>query len=131
MAPMLVRPMPKLDNPKHELFAQALARGIPACHAYVEAGYKASDANASTLRGNKKVKDRVAEIQERGAKRAEITIATLVEELEEARQAALTADTPQSSAAVTASMGKAKLLGLVVDKSENTVSVRDWLSDVK
>lgn len=44
--------------------------------------------------------------------RHRITVDDLLSELEEARQLAMTADTPQSSAAVTATMGKAKLLGL-------------------
>lgn len=44
--------------------------------------------------------------------RHEITVDTLLAELEEARQAALGAETPQTSAAVSATMGKAKLLGL-------------------
>lgn len=120
--------MGRLANQKHELFAQSLSKGTPASRAYVEAGYDYNEGNAIRLKGNEKVIARVAELQERGAVRAEITIASLVEELEEARQAALQADTPQSSAAVTASMGKAKLLGLVVDKSESQVSVREWLS---
>lgn len=123
--------MAKLENHKHELFAQALAKGMPACQAYVEAGYKANDGNASTLKGNQKVIARVAELQERGAIRAEITVADIIRELEEARTAALAAETPQSSAAVTASMGKAKLLGLVVDKTEQQVTVRDWLGNVE
>ena len=54
------------------------------------------------------------------AKRHELTIDDLVAELEEARTAALGAENPQSSAAVSATMGKAKLLGLVVDKQEHT-----------
>ena len=122
--------MPKLENHKHELFAQALAKGEPSAAAYVQAGYSFNEGNASRLKSNEKVIARVAELQERGAKRAEVTIASLVEELEQARLAALKAPTPQSGAAVTASMGKAKLLGLVVDKSESTVNVRDWLNEV-
>ena len=42
----------------------------------------------------------------------------LLHELEQARAAALAAPTPQSSAAVSATMGKAKMLGLLVDKAE-------------
>jgi phage terminase small subunit len=38
--------MPTLKNPRHEAFAQALARGISASAAYVEAGYKASTTDA-------------------------------------------------------------------------------------
>lgn len=52
------------------------------------------------------------------AKRNELTIDDIIKELEEARTAALTAESPQSSAAVAATMGKAKVLGMLVDKSE-------------
>jgi hypothetical protein len=34
--------MPALKNPRHEAFAQGLARGMSASAAYVEAGYKAA-----------------------------------------------------------------------------------------
>jgi phage terminase small subunit len=44
--------------------------------------------------------------------RHEITVDTLLTELEEARKAALGAETPQAAAAVGATMGKAKLLSL-------------------
>ena len=52
------------------------------------------------------------------AKRNGLTIDDIIKELEEARTAALTAESPQSSAAVAATMGKAKVLGMLVDKSE-------------
>ena len=47
-----------------------------------------------------------------------VTVGDLLQELEQARAAALAAPTPQSSAAVSATMGKAKMLGLLVDKAE-------------
>lgn len=65
---------------------------------------------------------KVKELKSGHAKRHELTIDDLVGELEEARQAALLAESPQSSAAVSATMGKAKLLGLVVDKSDVKIS---------
>ena len=40
---------PALKNPRHEAFAQALARGMSASAAYVEAGYKANRHNAAAL----------------------------------------------------------------------------------
>lgn len=43
---------------------------------------------------------------------AQITLKTLLEELEEARQAAMLQEKPQAAAMVAATMGKAKLLGL-------------------
>lgn len=63
---------------------------------------------------------RLHELRIKHAKRHELTIDDLVAELEEARTAALGAENPQSSAAVSATMGKAKLLGLLVDKQEHT-----------
>ena len=38
--------MPSLKNSRHEAFAQVLARGMSASAEYVEAGYKASTADA-------------------------------------------------------------------------------------
>ena len=59
------------------------------------------------------VDDLKAEARQRHA----VTVDDLLHELEQARAAALTAPTPQSSAAVSATMGKAKMLGLLVDKA--------------
>lgn len=110
--------MPALSNAKHELFAQALAKGKSQAEAYAAAGYAPSEPNASRLTSNDKVKARLAELQERAALRVELTVADILEELEQARQIAIAAPTPQASAMVTASMGKAKLLGMITDKGE-------------
>lgn len=61
---------------------------------------------------NVKIASRLAELSAKDLKRHQLTIDDLIAELEEARQAALCAETPQSSAAVGATMGKAKLLGM-------------------
>jgi phage terminase small subunit len=58
------------------------------------------------------VQARLEELRKQVMERHEITVDTLLAELEEARKAALGAETPQTSAAVSATMGKAKLLGL-------------------
>ena len=55
-----------------------------------------------------------ATLQERTLLRVE----DFVEQLMEAREVALACEPPQASAAVAASMGAAKLLGLVVDRSQ-------------
>ncbi|MGO1298836.1 MAG: terminase small subunit [Vibrio sp.] len=52
------------------------------------------------------------ELRLEAKERAQITVDDLLTELEENRQAALQAETVQSSAATAATMGKAKLLGL-------------------
>ncbi|MDX1240371.1 terminase small subunit [Sinorhizobium medicae] len=102
--------MPVLDNPRHEAFAQALFKGKTADEAYVLAGFKANRGNAATLKANQNIVKRLAELQERSAKRVEVTVESLALELEEARSLALTEK--QTSAAVSATMGKAKLFGL-------------------
>ena len=56
--------MPALKNPRHEAFAQALARGVSASAAYVEAGYKANRHNAATLAREEHIGTRVTELQE-------------------------------------------------------------------
>lgn len=82
--------MPVLDNPKHEAFAQALARGKTADEAYQLAGFKANRGNASTLKSKQNISDRVAELLGMAAERVvvdrEWVIARLVENVERAMQ---------------------------------------------
>ena len=74
--------------------------------------YESVNEKASVLMAKDKIKSRVQELRGEVAKKAMITVETLLDELEQARIAALTAETVQSSAAISATMGKAKLLGL-------------------
>ena len=55
---------------------------------------------------------RIASLRQVHTKRHNVTVDSLIAELEEARIAALTAETVQASAATAATMGKAKLMGL-------------------
>lgn len=119
--------MAALANPRHERFAQELAKGKPACEAYVLAGYKESRPAASRLSTNVNISLRIAELQERGAIKVEITAEMLVAELEEARQLAM--ETKQASAMATATIGKARLLGLIIEKKED-VTPRRSLSEL-
>lgn len=114
--------MPVLPNPRHESFAQALAKGKTADEAYALAGYKPNRGNAATLKANQSILDRVAELQQRAAKKVEVTVESLAIELEEARQIAIAEK--QSSAAVSATMGKAKLFGLGVEHRKLSGSVQ-------
>lgn len=54
--------MPALENPKHERFAQELAKGKTADEAYVIAGYKKNRGNASTLKQDQSILDRVSDL---------------------------------------------------------------------
>lgn len=110
--------MSALANAKHEKFAQELSKGKTATEAYVSAGYKESRPAASRLSTNVNIVARIAEIQNAGAVRVEVTVASLIEEAADIQRAAQ-AD-KQHSAAIAALTAKAKLAGLWVDKNENT-----------
>lgn len=110
--------MAALQNHKHELFAQALAKGETADAAYVSAGYRANRGNAATLKANQNVEQRVAELQERAAIKVDLTITDIVQMLNEDR--ALARQCEQSGSAVSATLGMAKVLGFLRDKVELT-----------
>ena len=78
---------------------------------------------ACELLSSGNVSVRVKELQCEAAKRSEITVDDLVSELEEARIMASTAETVQASAMTGATMGKAKLLGFLIDKGEQKVTI--------
>jgi hypothetical protein len=116
--------MPVLSNPKHERFAQELAKGKSQVDAYGEAGYKPHDGAAARLCGNVRIQERVAEIQERAAIRAEITIAGLTESLMRlASKAEALQDASGFQASRASLMDAAKLNGLVVEKTDSTVNL--------
>lgn len=105
-------------TPKQEKFAQLYVELGSAAEAYRQA-YKADRMKPDTvyqrahdLLQNGKIKVRVETIREAARERNKVTVDSLLAELEEARSIALGAETPQTSAAVSATMGKAKLVGL-------------------
>lgn len=110
--------MPVLSSPRHERFAQELAKGKTQTEAYAIAGYKPSEQHASRLARNGKVIERLAELQSAAAERAEITAADIAKQLDEDREFAR--GLSSASAAVSATMGKAKVLGLIVDKQSHS-----------
>jgi len=123
--------MPALDNPRHELFAQKIAKGRTQREAYRSAGYitksdGATDANASRLLSNAKVANRIRELQTEVAKSIDVTVISLIAETERARGLAESKD--QASAMVSAITLKARLAGLLVDKTEDIVR-RDELEE--
>jgi phage terminase small subunit len=75
-----------LDNPKHELFAQAIAKGESSRDAYKAAGFAAKtdaavDAAASRLLSDVKVEARVKEILDGAAAQAGVSAARVIAEL--------------------------------------------------
>lgn len=71
---------------------------------------------AHELMDNVKVAARVEGMRTAVATRRRETLEDLLDELEQARTLALAQESPQTSAAVSASMGKAKMLGYLSDK---------------
>lgn len=108
--------MPALDNPRHERFCQALAKGKTADEAYKEAGYKANRHNAAALGREQHIKTRVAELQEPGAKRARITAQRLMEMAETVYDNAVASG--QNSAAIAAVKELGVLSGERIEKRE-------------
>lgn len=110
--------MPVLPNPRHERFVQLLFEGKSADKAYVDAGYKANRHNAAALAREEHIATRLGELQGAVAERTLVTVQSLTDELEEARSIAIAEK--QSSAAVAATLGKAKLHGLLIEKKQHT-----------
>lgn len=86
---------------------------------------------ASEMLDNGAVAGRIAALRESHTKRHAITVDTLLEKLNKVYTVALAAETPQSSAAVQAVMGQAKLLGLDKQLIElsGEVGIRKTLDD--
>lgn len=106
-------------TPKQEAFALAFVETGNSSEAYRRAYNVRPTTSAETIwqsasrvLNDPRVSARVAELRVEHSKRHNVTVDSLIAELEEARQAALTAETPQASAATAATLGKAKLLGL-------------------
>ena len=112
-------------TPKQEAFAMAYVECGNASKAYrtaYDVNENTSDnsisVEASKLRNNPKISLRILELKELAQVRHSITVDSLTDELEQARKTAQEAG--QSSSMVSATMGKAKLHGLLTDKKEIT-----------
>lgn len=100
---------------QQERFCQFMVEGRNQRDAYRLAGYKtatdeATDAAASRLLSNGKIAQRIAQLRERGAKRAEVTLEWLIDQAREVLEAAKT------DAAHTASISAIKELGVLSGK---------------
>jgi phage terminase small subunit len=110
-------------TPKQEKFCQKYIELGNASEAYRTA-YDAEDMKPVTIRrkaaellANGKVAAHIARLRETHQQRHLVTVDSLTAELEEARD--LAKETKQSATLVAATLGKAKLHGLIVDKNEH------------
>jgi hypothetical protein len=100
---------------KQELFAQAYLETSNASEAYKRAYNTQANANtinrkASQLLKHPEVSTHIIELQNEQRKKHHLTLDDILQELEQSRLLAL--ENIQCSAAISATMGKAKLLGL-------------------
>lgn len=110
-------------TPKQEKFCQVYVETGNASEAYREAynsKSKAAAVDAKKLLDTPKISLRVGQLRERLVKKHNVTVDSLIIELEEAR--AMAFETAQVSAAVSATMGKAKLCGLDKQVIEQTTT---------
>jgi hypothetical protein len=127
--------MPALKNPRHEAFAQAILFGLLNStrdtysngRAYQRAGYLTSNQNASDaaasrlLRKVKPILDRVRELQATLATETKETREKIIAELNQLNERAQAKDA--YGAAVSAVLGKAKVLNLMSDQPQDTLRV--------
>jgi Terminase small subunit len=122
--------MPVLSNPRHEAFAQAIFSGIVGAkggahsqaEAYRRAGYHVINGNSARACASRLltfangIAERVRELQEEAAERAQESADKCVQELNQLRRDAHS--DKAYGAAVAAVMGKAKILNLIVDQPQ-------------
>ena len=112
-------------TPKQEKFCYGYIETGNASGAY-RAAYNAEKmkpesvaVQAAKMLASPKIALKIDALRAELRQRHEITVDDLVAELEEARKLAF--ETEKAAAAVQATMGKAKLLGLVVEKQETNI----------
>ena len=112
-------------TPKQEAFAQAIVTGINQSDAYraaykVRPGTKAESINvaASQLMADAKVTQRVAELREPVAKKAQITLESHLDDLMRLRNMAV--KEKQYSAAISAEVSRGKAAGIYIEKMEHS-----------
>ncbi|NIJ89437.1 hypothetical protein FHR49_002238 [Xanthomonas campestris] len=110
-------------TPKQQRFVAEYLKDQNAAQAAVRTGYSEKTAKqaGSRLLNIPAIAAAVRAGQKRVAAKAEITVESLMAELEQARRMALKEKQP--SAAVTATMGKGKLAGLLVEKRHHTGAI--------
>lgn len=122
-----------LENSKHEKFCQVWFECGNKSEAYrvshpssLNWKDKTVHTRASALSKECEILGRYEQLQEKGLKAHGVTIASLIKELDEARRLAMTTETPQTSSAISATMNKAKLVGLDKNTLEVTTKVKSF-----
>ncbi|MGO7210174.1 terminase small subunit [Rhizobium ruizarguesonis] len=111
--------MPPLSNQRREGFCRAIVRGESASGAYAgiyHVSGRTAEVNGSKLLRNTAVRERIAELQGTAAQRTVKTVESLVADLD--ATIAFARECKNPAAMVAAINAQARLLGLVVERSE-------------
>jgi hypothetical protein len=103
-------------GPQQRKFVEAILKGMTQQDAYKKAGYRVNRGNAVRLKTKENVAKALAAAKAEAAAKTVNTTASIVAELEQARILAL--QDGMYGPAVAASLGKAKLLGLIIDRAQ-------------
>ena len=127
--------MEKKLTPKQQKFVYAYLETNNACEAYRQAyntnnmSQKALGVEAWRLMAHPVIALEIENGREEARKRHEVTLESITQELDEARVLGIAEK--QVSAAISASMGKAKLHGLVIERSNvNLMGLQEVLEDI-
>ena len=125
-----------LENQKHEKFCKVWHETGNKSEAYRQSHPNSAKWKDDTIHNKAyvlskrgEVKARLEQLEDDAVKAHGITIESLLQELDEARTTAQNAPTPQASAMVTATMSKAKLVGLDRIILDTTIKIVDDGSD--
>ena len=119
--------MSKLTAKQNRFIEEYCSNGFNATQAAKAAGYseKTSNKMGSENLAKPLIQQGIQAFMGKASERAMVTVESLLAELDENRQIALAAETPQAGAANTATMGKAKLCGLDIVRTEIKTVVTD------
>lgn len=110
--------MPALTNAKREAFCHQIVAGKKQAEAYALAGFAPNDSNCNRMFQRADVQKRIKELHGKVAKKVVKDAADIVNQLDEDRDFARQLESP--AAAISATMGQAKVLGLLSEKVEHT-----------
>ena len=116
-----------LKNVRHERLAVAVAGGKTMQEAMLAEGYARPDKHAGRFMRHPAIRARIDHLQGLIAAQLHVSVADIVRELDEDREVARSKG--HASAMVSATMGKAKVLGLIVDRSEHAVKSIDEMTE--
>ena len=108
-----------LRNVKYERLALAVASGKTMVQAMAEQGYATPNKHAWRYMKRPEIRARIDFLRRKTAEAVPITAADIVRQLAEDREFAR--ERGAAAAAVTATMSTAKVLGLIVDKTEHKI----------